>query len=62
MIRPYVNGEELATRLTKREAFAMAAVQGLAMSGARIDSIAARAVLVADALIEALNKPQKGND
>lgn len=62
MIYKHVYGEASAIDLTKREVFAMAAIQGLAMSGARIDSIAERAVLVADALIEALNKPQKGND
>lgn len=60
---PIATGTRLETGLTKREAFAMAAMQGLCAapdSGQwKAGQIANYAIEQADALIAALNKPQE---
>lgn len=54
--------DALATDMTKREAFAMAAMQGILAEQdfAKASSAAEWGVMCADAMIEALNKEQEG--
>lgn len=64
MAYPIETGARLETGLSKREAFAMAALQGLLASDVSglpvtIENYSEASVKYADALIAALNKPQE---